>query len=127
MRARLLSWTIVAVAIASGWHPRSQSLAAGQERANASPDSQRPADARSKGANAQAPQANKLDEIIYRMIKREHDEIAAFDLYAPVIETYAQEVKFDPAMGTVPKSDFYFLGKAPKIAGNWSSWASFRF
>jgi hypothetical protein len=113
MRARLLSWTIVAAAIASGWHPQSQSLAAAQERATASPDSQRPADAQSKGANAQAPQAtNKLDEIIDRMIKREHDEIAAFDLYAPVIETYAQEVKFDPAMGTVPKSEFYFLGQA---------------
>jgi len=55
---------------------------------------------------------SKLDVIIDRMIKREHDEIAAFDLYAPVIETCAQEVKFDPAMGTVPKSDFYFLGQA---------------
>src|SRR6266446_8652128 len=45
-------------------------------------------------------------------IKREHDEIAAFDLYSPIIETYIQEIKFSQAMGTVPKSDIYFLGQA---------------
>jgi len=57
--------------------------------------------------------ASKLDEIIDRMIKREnHDEIPAFDLYTPIIETYIQEVKFDQTRGTVPKSDYYFLGQA---------------
>jgi hypothetical protein len=64
-------------------------------------------------AAAQTPQtATKLDEIIDRIIKREHDEIAAFDLFSPVIETYIQEVKFKQAFGTVPKSDRYFLGQA---------------
>jgi hypothetical protein len=113
MRARLMIWAILAVAMAAGWCPRLQSLAAAQEQANAVADLSGPADAQSKGADAQAPQAAaKLNEIIDRMIKREHDEIAAFDLYSPAIETYVQEVKFDPAMGTVPKSDFYFLGQA---------------
>jgi hypothetical protein len=61
----------------------------------------------------QAPlTGSKLEEIIDRMIKREHDEIAAFDLYSPIIETYIQEIKFSQAMGTVPKSDIYFLGQA---------------
>jgi hypothetical protein len=46
------------------------------------------------------------------MINREHDEIAAFDLYSPIIETYIQEVKFKQGFGTVPKSDYYFLGQA---------------
>jgi hypothetical protein len=113
MHARLLIWTILAVAIVGAWCPHLQSLAAAQEQANAGPGSSSSADAQSKGANAQAPPAaNKLDEIVDRIIKREHDEIAAFDLYTPTIETYIQEVKFDPAMGTVPKSDFYFLGQA---------------
>jgi hypothetical protein len=56
--------------------------------------------------------ATKMDEIIDRVIKREHDEVAAFDLYSPIIETYIQEVKFKQAFGTVPKSDYYFLGQA---------------
>jgi len=128
MRARLLIWTILAAAIPAGWCPHLQNLAAAQDQANAMAELSSSADAQSKGADAKGAQAtNKLGEIIERIIKREHEEIAALNLYAPVIETYIQEVKFDPAMGTVPKSDFYFLGKAPKIAGNWSSWASFRF
>jgi hypothetical protein len=113
MRARLLIWTILAAAIPAGWCPRLQNLAAAQDQANAVAELSSSADAQSKGADAKGAQAtNKLDEIIERIIKREHEEIAAFDLYAPVIETYAQEVKFDPAMGTAPKSDFYFLGQA---------------
>jgi hypothetical protein len=113
MRARLLISTILAVAIAAGWCPQLQNLAAAQELADAATNSSGPADAQGKGADAQAPKAAaKLNEILDRMIKREHDEITAFDLYTPVIETYVQEVKFDPAMGTVPKSDFYFLGQA---------------
>jgi hypothetical protein len=71
------------------------------------------ADAKGVDAAAQTPQtAARLDEIIDRMIKREHDEIAAFDPYSPMIETYIQEVKFKQAFGTVPKSDYYFLGQA---------------
>ncbi len=113
MRARLLIWTILAAAIPAGWCPHLQNLAAAQDQANAMAELSSSADAQSKGADAKGAQAtNKLGEIIERIIKREHEEIAALNLYAPVIETYIQEVKFDPAMGTVPKSDFYFLGQA---------------
>jgi hypothetical protein len=113
MRARLLIWTTLAAAIPAGWCPHLQNLAAAQDQANAVAELSSSADPQSKDADAKGARAtNKLDEIIERIIKREHEEIAAFDLYAPVIETYAQEVKFDAAMGTVPKSDFYFLGQA---------------
>ena len=56
--------------------------------------------------------ASMRDEIIDLMIKRKHDEIAAFDLYSPIIETYIQSVKFNQTLGTVPRSDYYFLGQA---------------
>jgi hypothetical protein len=46
------------------------------------------------------------------MIKREHEEMEDFDLYSPIVETYIQVVKPDKLMGSVPKSDFYFLGQA---------------
>jgi hypothetical protein len=54
----------------------------------------------------------KLGQIIDRMIKREHDEIAAFDLYSPIIKTYIQQVRPDKTLGFVPRSDFYLLGQA---------------
>ena len=30
---------------------------------------------------------------------------------SPIVETYIQEEKSDPLMGTVPKRDLYFLGQ----------------
>lgn len=71
-------------------------------------------DEKSADGNEQAPLTpSKLDEIIDRVIKREnHDQTPAFDMYSPIIETYIQEVRFDQTAGTVPKSDYYFLGRA---------------
>lgn len=56
--------------------------------------------------------ALRLEEVIDRMIAREQEQIKAFDLYSPIIETYIQDVKPDQQLGTVPKSDYYFLGQA---------------
>jgi len=52
MRARSMIWTILAVAIAAGWCPHLQSLAAAQEQANTAADSSGLADAHSKGPDA---------------------------------------------------------------------------
>jgi hypothetical protein len=113
MRARLLIRMILCGALGGGLCSQLQVLAAAHGQANAAPDSSGPAKAGFSDADVQVPlTAAKLDEIIDRMIKREHDEMAAFDLYSPIIETYIQEVKFSQAVGTVPKSDFYFLGQA---------------
>lgn len=113
MRTRLLIRIVLCTALSSGLCARVRNVAAAQPQVNSSPFSSGQMDARGVGAPAQAPQtAAKLDEIIDRMIKREHDEIAAFDLFSPIIETYIQEVKFKQAFGTVPKSDYYFLGQA---------------
>lgn len=51
-------------------------------------------------------------EIIEHIFKREkvQDEIIAS--YAPIVETYIQIEKSNALMGTVPKSDLYFLGQA---------------
>ena len=88
-------------------------MSAAQARANAVFDSFSATDEKASGDNEQGPPTpSKMDEMIDRIIKREHEEIAAIDLYSPVIETYIQEVKFNQAAGAVPKSDYYFLGKA---------------
>ena len=110
MSARLLIRMVLCGALGGGLCPQPQDLAATQGQPTATSDSpSRP----TTSAAAQARQTDfKLDEIVERMLKREHDEIAAFDLYSPVVETYIQEVKFTQAFGTVPKSDYYFLGQA---------------
>jgi hypothetical protein len=89
------------------------SLRAAQVQESTVPKPSGPADEKKAGEAAQLPQsAPKLEEIVERMIKREHEEMAAFDLYNPIVETYIQVVKPDKLMGSVPKSDFYFLGQA---------------
>src|SRR5216683_3715301 len=113
MRAKFLVRMILLGASAGGVGLQLQGLAAAQGQTSAAPESSGTADTKNKGAVAQVSRtAPKLDEIIDRMIKREHDEIAAFDLYSPIIETYIQEVKPDAEMGIVPSSDYYFLGQA---------------
>src|SRR5208282_3174825 len=64
-------------------------------------------------AAAQAPQAARsVNEIIERVFKRENEEVEIIESYAPIVETYIQLEKSDALMGTVPKSDLYFLGIA---------------
>jgi hypothetical protein len=111
MRTRLVIRIALCGAIGGGLCSQVRDLAVAQEQTKTSPGPSVQAAANSARATEQAPQtATKLDEIVERMIKREHDEIAAFDLYSPVIETYIQEVKFERTFGMAPKSDYYFLG-----------------
>src|SRR5229473_728955 len=101
------------LALAGEKYPQAQGLPVTFGQKNNGDDLSRFAEATRAESGPQMPPAvSKLDEIIDRMIKREHDEIAAFDLYSPVIETYIQEVKPDAEMGIVPSSDYYFLGQA---------------
>jgi len=104
---------VLLTASVSGLLLEPQWLPAAQAHANAVFDSSSTTDEKTAGDNEQGPPTpSKMDETIDRIIKREHEEIAAFDLYSPVIETYIQEVKFNQAAGAVPKSDYYFLGQA---------------
>jgi hypothetical protein len=73
-------------------------------RAESAPDAAR---------DAQQPRTSPLvNQIIERTIARERQEAAAIAEYTPIIETYIQEVKPDKELGTIPRSDFYFLGQA---------------
>src|SRR5216684_869702 len=108
MLTRLLVRMILLAAFVGGLYLESQRLSAAQVHTNAAFDSSSTADEKKAGDNEQVPPTpSKLDEIIDRMIKREHNEIAAFDLYSPIIETYIQEVKINQLTGAVPKSDYY--------------------
>jgi hypothetical protein len=49
-------------------------------------------------------------DITDRIFKRENQEQEIVAAYMPIIETYIQIEKPNPLMGTIPKSDLYFLG-----------------
>ncbi len=113
MRRRLLVRMTLLGILAGGSRLPLQTLSAAQIQTNTTIGSLGNDDTRNTSDDAQVPMtASMRDEIIDLMIKRKHDEIAAFDLYSPIIETYIQSVKFNQTLGTVPRSDYYFLGQA---------------
>lgn len=58
-----------------------------------------------------------VDQAIDRVIARERDEVASIRRYSPIVETYIQDMKADPAMGILPVKDHYFLGQAELSKG----------
>jgi hypothetical protein len=71
------------------------------------------ADVEGSAANGQSSQTlRSMDEIIERIFQREKQEEEIIASYTPIVETYIQLEKSDSLMGTVPKSDLYFLGIA---------------
>jgi len=77
-----------------------------------------PATTQSAPANAQpappqsaGPQPTTMDQVVDRFILREKGLIKMLQTRTPVIETYLQNLTLDPALGPVPQTDKYFLGR----------------
>ena len=68
-------------------------------------------------ANAQpappqaGPQPSTMDQVVDRFVMREKGLIKVLQTRTPVIETYLQNLTLDPALGPVPQTDKYFLGR----------------
>jgi hypothetical protein len=56
-----------------------------------------------------APQTQPYD-IVNRIVAQENDLVRSLVNYRPRVETYIQEFRPDPVLGTVPTGDHYFLG-----------------
>ena len=113
MRRRTLLSLILGcvVPIISG----SFSLAFGQISENHldSPDSTERQNPQRATSSFQAPPtARKPSELAERIFNREKQQVETIENTAPIVETYIQEEKPDALMGTLPKKDLYFLGKA---------------
>jgi hypothetical protein len=52
-----------------------------------------------------------MDEVVDRAIEREHALMKMLRIRTPFVETYLQNLKFDPKVGPVPVQDHYFLGR----------------
>ena len=52
-----------------------------------------------------------LDQVVDRVIAREHALINLLQKRTPLVETYLQNMKNDPVLGPVPVNDRYFFGR----------------
>ncbi len=52
-----------------------------------------------------------MDQVVDRAIEREHALMEMLKTRTPLVETYLQNLKFDPQAGPVPVQDHYFLGR----------------
>jgi hypothetical protein len=61
-------------------------------------------------AKSAVPPAS-FDQVVDRIVEREHFFVAQMRHAHPLVETYIQNMKNDKEMGAVPTSDHYFLGR----------------
>jgi hypothetical protein len=73
-------------------NPAGQSAATGPDAASAAPPT-------------------TMDEVVERAIVREHALMDMLKTRTPLVETYLQNLKPDPKLGSVPSEDHYFLGR----------------
>ena len=59
-----------------------------------------------------ADQPRTMDQVLDRVIGNEQRLYAQIRNYAPLVETYIQNLKADKELGEVPAGDKYFLGRA---------------
>ncbi|MGH9780827.1 MAG: hypothetical protein ACRD33_03325, partial [Candidatus Acidiferrales bacterium] len=62
-------------------------------------------------------QPNTVAGVTDRIIARERQEVATLRHYTPIVETYIQDMRPDPQLGSVPEKDHYYLGVAELSKG----------
>src|SRR5689334_5269650 len=72
-------------------------------------------------AAAAAPKAPEqprtMEEVIDKIVLNENHLNQEIRRYSPLVETYIQNLRPDPALGYVPAGDKYFLGRADLSKG----------
>jgi len=66
---------------------------------------------------AAGDQPSSLDQVVDRIISRETAMMTSMRQYSPLVETYIQNMRHDPTLGTAPAGDRYFLGRAELTKG----------
>ena len=102
------------VAFCSGWTIAQETTApGGAEPRTAAPVA---ADSQIKAPNPE-PVAVSFDQVLDRVVEREHSFVAQMRHLHPLVETYIQNMKPDKDFGEVPVSDKYFLGRLDISSG----------
>jgi len=68
-------------------------------------------------ATWQPANPENLDQVIDRIISREHVVVTTLRQYSPLVETYIQNVRPESEQRSVPAGDKYFLGRAELASG----------
>jgi hypothetical protein len=68
-------------------------------------------------ASAPAASPASFDQVVDRIVEREHFFIAEMRHMHPLVETYIQNLRSDRDLGAVPVSDQYFLGRLDMSEG----------
>ncbi|HZU22126.1 MAG TPA: M48 family metalloprotease [Terriglobales bacterium] len=58
-----------------------------------------------------AASTTSFDQAVDRTIAREHQYVQTLQKFAPLVETYIQDLKYDKDLGSAPSGDNYFLGR----------------
>jgi len=68
-------------------------------------------------AASSAPTPTSFDQVLDRIVEREHFFVAEMRHMHPLVETYIQDLRPDHDLGAVPISDHYFLGRLDMSQG----------
>jgi hypothetical protein len=75
------------------------------------PTAPQPSPVQPTPAASTQPVPTTLDQVADRIIERERGLIEFLKARTPIVETYLQNLQWDPQLGPVPKDDRYFLGR----------------
>ena len=87
----------------------SPAFASGQPEAQ--PPNAAPVAVSASAAPAASATPATMDQVVDRAIEREHALMEMLKTRTPLVETYLQNLKFDPKTGAAPVEDHYFLGR----------------
>src|SRR6266849_11025552 len=79
--------------------------------ANAQQSAYSAASASTAPASAPSTASTTMDQVVDRAVEREHALMEMLKTRTPLVETYLQNLKFDPQFGPAPVQDHYFLGR----------------
>ena len=79
--------------------------------ANAQQSAYSTASASTAPASAPSTPSTTMDWVVDRAVEREHALMEMLKTRTPLVETYLQNLKFDPQVGPAPVQDHYFLGR----------------
>src|SRR5246500_2036267 len=84
---------------------------AAQTTQNSDPDPAKPATMTQLPAANSQTAPTSFDQVLDRIVEREHFFVAQMRHMHPLVETYIQNMKSDKELGAVPVHDHYFLGR----------------
>ena len=105
------SGSIAVILLACAFSAPAQDIPATTAQPALNPGTAAPSVAPAQSAEPTTPAAVTLNDVLDRVVQREHLFMAQMRHMHPMVETYLQDLKNDPAGIAIPVNDKYFLGR----------------